>query len=143
MYMRIHVHKFMNMYIHVHVCTMFRHTCTVFQYPVQGGRIPDGRHRRPHRCCGGKQEIKFISLDQALPSYYEQVAAAGKPAPARGPGIPDLGKYRYLYIVILNPISCTILQTPDIGTCPDIGYYIGSYRDMSRYHLEPCATMIS
>ena len=42
MYMRIHVHKFMNMYIHV--CTMFRHVCTVFQYPVQGGRIPDESH---------------------------------------------------------------------------------------------------
>ena len=46
MYMRIHVHEFMNMYIHV--CTMFRHVCTVFQYPVHGGRIPDGEGATAH-----------------------------------------------------------------------------------------------
>jgi hypothetical protein len=37
--MYIHVHDFMNMYIHV--CIMFRHVHTVFHYPVQVGRTPD------------------------------------------------------------------------------------------------------
>jgi hypothetical protein len=48
---------------------------------------------------------------------------------------------RYRYVPILNPISGTILQTPDIGTYPDIGIpdigtNIGIYRyrdHMSRY----------
>ncbi len=33
--------KCINMYIHV--CTMFRQVCTILQYLVQGGRIPDVR----------------------------------------------------------------------------------------------------
>ncbi len=60
----------------------------------------------------------------------------------------NLGKTRYRYMMsryryfpILNPISGTILQTPDIWTCPDIGHTryrvsleIGytSYRDQYR-----------
>ncbi len=39
---------------------------------------------------------------------------------------------RYRYIPILNPISGTILQTPDIGTCPDIGIP-GPYIRYTRY----------
>ncbi len=32
-----------------------------------------------------KKQVKFIALDKAFPSDYEQAAAAGKPAPALGP----------------------------------------------------------
>ncbi len=39
MYVYIHVHKCINMYMRV--CTMCRHVCIGWQYPVQGGRIPD------------------------------------------------------------------------------------------------------
>jgi hypothetical protein len=39
--MDIHVHEFIDMYIHV--CTMFKDVYTVLQYLVQGIRIPDER----------------------------------------------------------------------------------------------------
>ncbi len=43
------------------------------------------RPGRRRRCsCGGKKQVKFIALDKAFPSDYEQAAAAGKPAPALG-----------------------------------------------------------
>ena len=36
------------------------------------------------QACGGEKQVKFIAQDNAFPSYYEQAAAAGKPAPALG-----------------------------------------------------------
>ncbi len=50
--MYIHVHDFMNMYMHV--CIMFRHVSTVFHYPVQVGRIPDGSPDATMRMRDGK-----------------------------------------------------------------------------------------
>ena len=43
----------------------------------QPGRLRPGRRRR--RSCGGEKQVKFIALDKAFPSDYEQAAAAGKP----------------------------------------------------------------
>jgi hypothetical protein len=69
-YMYIHVHEFMNMYIHV--CTMFRHLCTVLQYPVQGGRVPDDYRLGKFQvinCCSG--------LSAPLPASARLGAGAG------------------------------------------------------------------
>ncbi len=63
------------------------------------------RPPRPCCCCCGKQEIKFISLDLALPSDYEQAAAAGKPAPARGR--PGYTRYR-VYPILGIPNICVL-----------------------------------
>ena len=35
-------HVYTKLYMHKHVCTMFRHVHIVLPYPVQVGRIPDG-----------------------------------------------------------------------------------------------------
>ena len=52
-----------------------------------GGGAAAARH-----CCQGKQLIKFIALDNAFPSDYEQAAAAGKQASVRDrPGTTDIG----------------------------------------------------
>ncbi len=49
------------------------------------------------RSCGRKKEIKIIALDKAFPGDYEQAAAAGKPAPALGPGPAGNKRHRVRY----------------------------------------------
>ncbi len=45
----------------------------------------------------GNTALKLIALDKAFTSDYEQAAAPGKPAPARGPGPTGNKKYSVLY----------------------------------------------
>ena len=49
------------------------------------------------RACGGEKQVKFIALDKAFPSDYEQAAAAGKPAPDLGPGPAGNNRHRVRY----------------------------------------------
>jgi len=49
------------------------------------------------RACGGEKQVKFIALDKAFPSDYEQAAAAGKPAPDLGPGPAGNKRHRVRY----------------------------------------------
>jgi hypothetical protein len=63
--------------------------------------LPGRRRRRPglrrRRSCGGEKQVKFIALDKAFPSDYEQAAAARKPAPALGPGPAGNRRHRVRY----------------------------------------------
>ena len=75
-----------------------------------------GRSRRCHSCDGIKK-FKFIALDRAFPSDYEQAAAAGMPAPARGSGPAGNKRNRVRYRETQPPDI--VIKIYDIGTLDD------------------------
>lgn len=102
-----------------------------------------GRRRR-RRSCDGINLFKFIALDRAFPSDYEQAAAARMPAPARGSGPAGNKRNRVRYRETQSPDIVTKIY--DIGTLDDSisGLRLTRYRDIwSRYRYIPILVPIS
>ncbi len=88
--------------------------------------------------------MNVIELDNACTSNYEQAAAPGKPAPARGPGSAVNNKPRVRYLELNDPISCSIFMT--LVHCMN-QYWIYDRHDIgkcrSRYRYIPILVPIS
>ena len=102
------------------------------------------RRRQRRRSCDGINFFKFIALDRAFPSDYEQAAAAGMPAPARGSGPAGNKRNRVRYRETQSPDI--VIKIYDIGTLDDSisGLRLTRYRDIwSRYRYIPILVPIS
>ena len=97
-----------------------------------GAQPAPGCCRRPGRCWRpgrrrrrrsyGIKKFKFIALDRDFPSDYEQAAAAGMPAPARGSGSAGNKRNRVRYRETQSPDIVSIWSRHRVIEVPYIAH---------------------